>query len=68
MKPPSQTAAIREHLQSGKTLTPIQALAKYGCFRLAARIHDLKREGLEIITTEVPAKGHSFAKYSIQTN
>jgi hypothetical protein len=45
----SQLEDIRQHLLSGKTLTPIEALNKYGCFRLGARVYDLrKKEGLNI--------------------
>ena len=32
-------------------LTPRYALIKYGCFRLAARIKDLRDEGHDILTT-----------------
>jgi hypothetical protein len=28
---------------AGKTITPIDALKKYGCFRLSARIFDLEK-------------------------
>lgn len=38
----AQVVRIREHLVLGNTLTPIQALNLFGCFRLGARIHDLK--------------------------
>ena len=43
----SQTKQIYEHLRE-RSITPIEALNLYGCFRLAARIDDLRREGLEI--------------------
>jgi hypothetical protein len=46
----SQTEAILEHLKSGKTITPIEALNLYGSFRLAARISDLRQQGHNIIT------------------
>ena len=44
----SQNARILEHLQSGKTITGIEALSLYGCFRLPARIADLKALGHDI--------------------
>ncbi len=44
----SQNKQIKAHLQSGKTLTAIQALEMFGCFRLAARIKDLKDSGMII--------------------
>ena len=43
-----QTRSILEHLSTGATLTAIEALNLFGCFRLAARILDLKNEGYVI--------------------
>ena len=34
----SQTTEILSHLKQHKTITAIEALKLYGCFRLAARI------------------------------
>lgn len=45
----SQSERILKWLSSGNTLTPLQALEQFGCFRLAARIADLKKEGHDII-------------------
>jgi hypothetical protein len=50
-------------LNSGRTLTAIQALTKFGCFRLAARIADLRKDGVNIVTDIVTQKGKSFACY-----
>lgn len=44
----SQSAQILEFLSEGKPLTPLLALEKFGCFRLAARIKDLRNEGYAI--------------------
>ena len=44
----SQNKLIKAHLQAGKTLTAIQALEMFGCFRLAARIKYLKDSGMII--------------------
>jgi len=41
----SQTKMIKAHLESGKTITAIEALSDYACFRLASRINDLKKSG-----------------------
>lgn len=43
-----QNPEILAHLKLGKTITPREALDKFGSFRLAARIHDLKSEGWPI--------------------
>ena len=40
----TQLDQIREHLLSGRSITALDALNLYGCFRLAARINDLKPE------------------------
>ena len=48
---PTQNAAILKFLQSGRTLTAMQALNKFGCNRLAARIYDLKCQGHNVCTT-----------------
>ena len=61
----SQNSQIKAYLESGKSLTPIQALELFGCFRLGARIHNLDPLHLwikhEMITTE---HGKRVAKYS----
>jgi hypothetical protein len=62
----SQLIRIHKHLISGKSLTAIQALNLFGCFRLAARIADLKKMGSRIKTTIKSNKqGKRFASYSI---
>jgi hypothetical protein len=61
----TQKQQIEAYLTKGKSLTPIDALSKFGCFRLAARIADLKNEGLNIATKIVTKKGKSYASYSI---
>ncbi len=50
----SQNKQILTHLQAGGTLTPLDALYRYGCFRLAARINDLRRAGHVIDVRIVP--------------
>jgi len=61
----SQNNQILEYLKSGKKLTPLTALKKFGCFRLSARILDLRQEGHAIITENVTRKGKTFAEYSL---
>jgi len=64
---PSQAKEILEHLESGKPLTAISALTNFGCFRLAARIHELRREGYEIKETTIEHGGKRYAEYYIPT-
>ena len=46
----SQAKNILAHLVQHKTITPLEALNQYGCFRLAAVILNLKKDGHEIET------------------
>lgn len=41
----SQNKLILRHLKMGGTITGIEALNLYGCFRLPSRINDLKKMG-----------------------
>ena len=62
----SQNAMILNFLKSGGSLTPIEALQKFQCFRLAARMNDLRNKGY-VIETEIlkDDNGKSYASYSI---
>ena len=46
----SQMALILNHLLSGEEINPLEALNKYGCYRLGAIIYNLKKEGYRIKT------------------
>jgi len=59
----SQNEAILQHLKKGKKITPLDALEKFGCFRLAARISDLRKDGHIISTENVNKDGKTFASY-----
>ena len=61
----TQNQQIKGYLEKGKSITPIEALNKFGCFRLAARISDLRNEGLNIATKIVTKDGKTFAKYTL---
>ena len=60
----SQRDRIRADLEAGKTITPIDALEKYGCYRLAARITELRKEGMQINTYQDP-QNNMYAQYSL---
>jgi hypothetical protein len=57
----TQSDRILAHLQRGKPLTPIQALSRFGVFRLAARIGELRGAGHDIKT--FTTKGKPYASY-----
>ena len=61
----TQNQNIANYLKNGKAITPIQALNKFNCFRLAARISDLRNDGMKIITKIITKEGKSYASYSI---
>ena len=53
----SQNKGILAYLQSGKSITPIEALKEFGCFRLSARIFDLRAMGHNIKTKSITING-----------
>ena len=58
----TQAAAIKAALLNGQAITPIDALAICGCFRLSARIYDLRHdEGMNIRVCQ--DKTRHYAKY-----
>jgi hypothetical protein len=61
----SQGDQILAHLRAGNSLTPLEALHKFGCFRLGARIYDLKQDGHDIHTDLVEIDGKRVACYRI---
>ena len=62
----TQNQQILNYLKTGKSLSPIDALNKFGCFRLSGRIYDLKKEGHDIETAIVTKKKKSFAVYTLK--
>lgn len=44
----AQNLQVLNYLKTGKILTPMEALDMFGCFRLAARIYELKDKGWPI--------------------
>ena len=63
----SQTAQIKAALLRGEKLTPMDALRRFGCFRLGARIWDLRNEhGMDIRTEQFRTEsGKIVAAYSL---
>lgn len=63
----SQNAEILAWLKAGNSISPLDALERFGCFRLGARCYDLRKQGHKIITTPVERNGKRFASYSLET-
>jgi hypothetical protein len=66
MRTDSQNALIKGWLMNGRSLTTLEALNMFGCFRLAARISNLREEGMDIHTEIVEINDKRVARYSIK--
>lgn len=61
---------ILRHLQEVGPITPLEALEQYGCYRLGARIYELRHDGHVINTELVEGKDRfgqpmRYARYSL---
>lgn len=56
---------VKKHLEEGGTITQLEALSKFHCFRLAVYIDRLRKDGMTIHTEMVKENGKQFARYSI---
>ena len=68
MRLTNQKYQILNHLQSGKKITPLEALDQFGCMRLASRISELRDEGYPIETKMMSDKEKRWAEYSLDDN
>lgn len=60
----TQREQILNHLRRHGSITPMEALRRYGCFRLGARIWELKKQH-RIESELVSRGGKHFARYSL---
>lgn len=61
----TQCDQILAGLKRGEILTAMSALNRYGCFRLAARIKDLRQRGIHIYKRDLQVNGKRFAAYTM---
>ena len=61
----SQRKDIIFHLEQYSTITPLEALQLYGCFRLGARIFELKEFGHVIKKNMIKQNNKWFAEYTL---
>lgn len=66
----TQCERILRHMQDYGSITQAEAVTEYGCYRLGARIWDLKAQGIPIRSERVTGKNRydepvSFSRYSI---
>ena len=59
----SQRDRVKMHLRTERSITPIEALRLFGCFRLGGIIFRLRREGWIIDTHRQGENGH--ARYTL---
>ena len=59
----TQLTQIKAHLERGQRITPLGALDLYGCFRLGARIYDLKKSGYPIEKRMIQIGEKHYAEY-----
>ena len=67
MRKPTQAQQILQYMREHpEGITPITALEEFGCFRLGARIYDLRAEGHQITAeTHGTMTGKSVARYRL---
>jgi hypothetical protein len=46
----SQASQVLQHLQSGRPITSLEAIRRYGIIQLPRRIFDLRRDGHEVVS------------------
>ena len=62
----TQFRNILAALKTGEKITALDALNRWGCFQLPARIFDMKRAGYRIITRMVKTRnGKRIARYEM---
>ena len=59
----NQNTKILNYIQSTGSITPMEALILCNCFRLAARIYDLKQAGNDIHTQIINKNDKMYASY-----
>ncbi len=59
----TQNQLILNYLKNGNSITPLEALQKFNCFRLSARIFNLREDGYNIITNYITDDNKTYAEY-----
>jgi hypothetical protein len=63
----TQRWLVQTHLESGRALTALEALDKYGINRLAARVLELKKAGCNVQSRMVEtSSGKRVAEYYVE--
>ncbi len=59
----SKTDRLSSWLRAGRSITPVEALNRFGAMRLAARVHELRQRGMPIVTERVTRNVAHVARY-----
>lgn len=62
----TQTAEIRAYLETGASLSQLEAAELFRCWRLAPRILELRAEGLDIETIIERRGKKRYARYKLR--
>ena len=62
MSSASQKKMIQQYLEEGETITQLEALKLFRCFRLASRMNDLKKENVPFASVMVKTKTDKSVK------
>jgi hypothetical protein len=64
----SQDEVVLRHLRDHDHITPAIAANTYNIWRLAARIHNLRKRGYPIsCSMREDARGHKYGRYTLAT-
>lgn len=58
----SQKAKIRKYLEEGETITSLEALKLFQCFRLASRMTDLKKDEVPFESVRIQTPTQKWVK------
>ena len=69
----TQCERVLQYMQDFGSINPMQALGDLGCYRLGARIYDLRQDGHHITRRMVSGKNRygervSYAEYRLEDN
>jgi len=59
----SQSFHILAYMKAGNGITGLEALNRFGCFRLPARIADIKKLGYDVKSELIKVNGKRVARY-----
>ena len=62
----SQNEKILDYMKNGYAITAVEALGMFGCFRLAARINDLRAIGYRIKSNHINSNGKRYVSYQLE--